>query len=234
MHHVVVERWSRGSSALHSRDARAKLLALAAFLLVVATTPANAHISFAAYAVVLLAGIFIAKLPAAGVLARAALILPFSGAFAALSWLAGDTTRAIALLERSYLSALAVLITASTTPLERMAAAMESLGVPRFLVLVIQFLYRYLFVISEQAQHMRLAAACRGGWRGRVGFRSAAGALAVLFARSYERAESVYRSMLARGFSGRYGSAGAGRFGAMDALFLVAVVLAAAVARLAP
>ena len=31
-------------------------------------------------------------------------------------------------------------------------------GAPRFLLMVAQFLYRYLFVISEEAQHMRKAA----------------------------------------------------------------------------
>ena len=38
MQHVVLERWSRGSSFLHDRDARAKILALLIFLVAVATT----------------------------------------------------------------------------------------------------------------------------------------------------------------------------------------------------
>jgi cobalt/nickel transport system permease protein len=35
-------------------------------------------------------------------------------------------------------------------------------------------------------------------------FRGAASALAVLFARSAERAESIHRAMVARGFDGRF------------------------------
>jgi energy-coupling factor transporter transmembrane protein EcfT len=47
---------------------------------------------------------------------------------------------------------------------------------------------------------MRIAARSRGGFR----FDAAAGALAVLFARAWERAEAVHQSMLARGFQGRF------------------------------
>ena len=70
-----------------------------------------------------------------------------------------------------------------------------------------QFLHRYLFVVSEQAQHMRLAAESRGSAGGsrfrRWRVRAATGALAVLFARSYNRAEGTYRAMLSRSFEGR-------------------------------
>ena len=37
MHHVVLEKWSRGESGLHRRDPRVKILALLIFLIVVAT-----------------------------------------------------------------------------------------------------------------------------------------------------------------------------------------------------
>ena len=56
---------------------------------------------------------------------------------------------------------------------------------------------------------MRKAALARGATvRGMAGnaarFRAAAGALAVLFARSYARAGEIHRAMLARGFPGYF------------------------------
>jgi cobalt/nickel transport system permease protein len=143
-----------------------------------------------------------------------------------ISWLAGEPWRALALVEKSYLSTVAVLLLASTTPLPLLLGGMERLGIPRLLVLVAQFLYRYLFVLSEQAQHMRLAAACREGRAGnrrRSGFGAATGTLAVLFARSYERAEGIHRAMQARGFSGRFALLHTPRFGARDGVFLFVV-----------
>ena len=226
MHHVLLDRWSQGASPLHRRDARAKILTLLVFLVVLATTPANAVAVLTTYAALLTAAILIAGLPLGSVLLRAMAVLPFSLTFGLISWLAGEPPRALALVEKSYLSTVAVLLLAGVTPLPLLLGGLERLGTPRLLVLVAQFLYRYLFVLSEQAQHMRLAAACRegsAGHRRRLNYRAATGALAVLFARSYERAEGIHRAMLARGFSGRFALLHAPRFGAGDGAFLLIV-----------
>ncbi len=134
--------------------------------------------------------------------------------------------RAEALVVKSYLSACAVLLLAGTTPLPTLVLGLESLGVPRFLTMVVQFLYRYLFVISEEAQNMRVAAASRGAtlrtFAGHAArFRAAAGALAVLFARSYARAGDIHRAMLARGFNGRFHLTITRRFTWADAALLI-------------
>jgi len=234
LHHVVVERWSRGSSPLHARDARSKLGALLVLLVAVSTTSPRAQLAFAGYAVLLLSALIAARLPLASVLARAALVLPFSATFALITWWAGDPARAISLAEKSFLSGLAVLLTIATTHWNDLVHGLEWMRVPRFLLLVIQFVYRYLFVISEQAQHMRLAAISREGTRraGSVRFRAAAGALGVLFARSWERAEGIHRAMLARGFSGQILSLEHMHFHAADIAFFFFAAAAAIVVRL--
>ena len=227
MHHVIVERWSRTQSVIHSRDARIKLLAALVFLIVVATTPPLEWLCFATYVTVLLIATLTAQLPLLGLLERAALVLPFSLVFGITTWLIGDHARAIGLFEKSYLSAWTALWLAGTTPLPRLLKAAEWFGVPRLLILTIQFLYRYLFVLSEQGQHMRLAAACRAGSRGaaRAMWRAAAGALAVLFARSYQRAEGIHRAMQSRGFTGTFPAVALGRFTLADAAFLALAVI---------
>ncbi|MEO8027291.1 MAG: energy-coupling factor transporter transmembrane component T [Bryobacteraceae bacterium] len=237
MHHVLVEQWSRGRSWLHRRDARAKLASLAVVLIAIGTIRIGAHVALAAYFALLLAATVAARLPVTSILLRAGTVLPFSGTFAVVSWLSGDPQRAIALVEKSYLSALAALILISTTPLPKLFAGLESLGVPRLINLVVQFLYRYLFVISEQAQHMRLASRCRGGGHGgfraanQNRFQAAAGALAVLFARSYGRAEGVHRAMLARGFAGHFPLLAPARLSLADGGFFLSALAAAVLVR---
>ena len=236
MHHVVLERWSRGESWLHRRDPRAKILALLFFLVLVATARGSL-LPAALDCVLLLAAFVSAGLPASGALTRSLVVLPFGAAFAVVSWLAGDPARAQALLVKSYVSAFAVLLVVATTPLPRLLKGLELLGVPRFLLLVTQFLYRYLFVISEEAQHMRVAAQARGGGRRaahrRAGFRAAAGILAVLFSRSYAHAAEVHQAMQARGFEGRFRLLALPRFGWADTAFLGAAVLLPVAMRLA-
>ena len=226
MHHVLVDQWSQGSSPLHARDPRAKLLVLLTFLVALATTAGDAVPTLVIDAAVLAAGILIAGLPLGRLLLRSMVILPFSLTFGVISWAAGEPLRAIALVEKSYLSTVAVLLLVGTTPLPRLLSGLEALGTPRLLVLMAQFLYRYLFVISEQAQHLRLAAACRQGNAGthrRGKFRAAAGALAVLFARSYYRAEGIHQAMLARAFAGRFVPLNPLRFRTADGLFTAAI-----------
>jgi len=226
LHHILLDRWGQGASPLHRRDARAKIVALLVFLILLATTPGNAVAILITDAALLASAILIAGLPLRGVLLRAMVVLPFSLTFGLISWLAGEPARALALVEKSYLSTVAVLLLAGTTSLPLLLGGLERLGVPRLLVLVAQFLYRYLFVLSEQSRNMRLAAACReGGARAARGFRfrAATGALAVLFARSYNRAEGIHQAMQARGFSGRFSILHFQRFGALDAAFMLSV-----------
>jgi cobalt/nickel transport system permease protein len=238
LHHIVLERWSRGASALHRRDPRAKIIALLVFLTALATSR-HALPELAAILFILVCGaLLLARIPLLAALARAALVLPFAAAFAAVCWLSGDPARGAAMALKSYLSALAVLTVVATTPLPVLLRGLELMRVPLFLLTVAQFLYRYLFVISEEAQHMSKAAAARGASDRRrpsykLRFRAAASALAVLFARSYERAQDVHRAMLARGFNGRLQPLFDLKFRAPDAAFVALASLAPIAARLA-
>jgi cobalt/nickel transport system permease protein len=229
LHHVVLEEWSRRSSVLHRREARAKIVAALLILVGMATTPAVTLEFTVFYACLIVPAAVMARLPLIGLAGRAALVLPFAACFAAISVFTGDTERAVSLVVKSLYSALTVLLLAATTPMPDLMRAGEQLGAPRMLVMVIQFLYRYLFVLSETAQHMRRAAASRGGWR----WGAAGGAAAVLFASAYQKAEGIHRAMLSRGFSGHITFGTARRFGPPDAAMLFGIATILLSARLA-
>ena len=240
MHHLVLERWSRGASAIHRLDPRAKIVPLLVFLATLATArralPELAAILFALLCCVLLA----ARIPILAAMARATIALPFAAVFAAACWISGDPVRGATLIVKSYLSALAVVAAVAATPLPALLRGMEMLGAPLLLLNVAQFVYRYLFVISEEAQHMRKAAAARGGGPGGAvfgargaRFRAAAGAMAVLFARSYGQARDIHHAMLARGFTGRLLPLSEPRFRRRDAAFSAMASFAAVAARFA-
>ena len=75
---------------------------------------------------------------------------------------------------------------------------------------------------------------CRGGFGGphQSRFKAAAGALAVLFGRSYERAEGIHQAMLSRGFDGQFRLLSAGRITAADIAFLAMAVMVPVALRL--
>jgi len=238
LHRLAPDRWAQGSSPLHRRDPRAKIIALLIFLIALATAHRGLPVFAAGLLALLVAALAWARVPIWGALVRAGIVLPFSAVFAAVSWIAGDPARGAPLAIKSYLSALAVLLVISTTPLPILLRGLEAMGAPHFLLDVGQFLYRYFFVISEEAQRMNQAAAARGGsarqWKlGGQRFRASAGALAVLFARSYARAGDIHRAMLARGFEGRFLVLGSPRFQRADMLFTAVASLAPLALRIA-
>lgn len=219
--HLAIERWSRQSSTIHRLDARAKMLASLGILLSITLSESPAVHTTCFVLVTMFA--LVARLPLGALLVRGLVVVPFVGGIALLNLWGGEPSRAGLILPRAYLSAYTVVLVLATTPFPKLLAGLESLGVPRFFLMVLQFLYRYLFVLYEQAQNMRRARACRAAHpRGGQMRRSAAGAIAVLFARSHARAEGIHRAMLARGFDGHFRMLDVSRFGGRDWLFLTA------------
>lgn len=217
MRHVIVDEWSRGSSFLHRRDARAKLAVLLLILLAIAVPRAFAGPALLGTAAVLALLLAVSRLPVPPFIARTAVVLPFAGVFASILAITGHPDRALLLIARSWLSAAAILLVVATTPMPRVLHAMRTFGVPTLLVDVIQLVYRYLFLLAEQVWRMRTAAAARGGYGD---WRAAMHTVASLFGRSYARATNLHGAMLARGFSGDMPVLVPGRFGARDWLLL--------------
>ena len=112
------------------------------------------------------------------------------------------------ILLKSWLSVQVALLLAFTTPFHELIDALRELRLPRLMVAIISFMYRYLGVLTEEADRMNRARASRsaaapegraGGpltWRARV----TGGMVGSLFLRSYERSERIYAAMQARGF----------------------------------
>jgi cobalt/nickel transport system permease protein len=231
VHYIVLDRLSRGSSFLHSRDARFKIVALLIFLTAIATNRPFRITAGLAYLAALGAGIALARLPVGWIATRALVVVPFSAVFAGISILTGNTEQGLTLVGKSYLSALAVLLVVASTPLPSLLTGFARLGVPAILVTIIQFLYRYLFVITDEARRMWLAAQLRGSALSKTSRKermiSAGGTLAVLFGRSLEKAEGIHMAMLARGFTGVMPGYETGRAGARDILFVLSAALIA-------
>lgn len=111
---------------------------------------------------------------------------------------------------KSWVSVQAALLLAFTTPFHDLVDGLRELRLPRIMVAIISFMYRYLGVIGDEAGRMNRAKAARSADDGRAGaggpLRWRAGVTGAmvgsLFLRSYERSERIYAAMLARGFDG--------------------------------
>jgi cobalt/nickel transport system permease protein len=102
----------------------------------------------------------------------------------------------------------ATLLTA-TTESDHILRSLRAFGVPRVFVATVSFMWRYVFVIGEEAQRLITARQARcarpeGKVGGSLGWRAgvAGNMVGSLFLRSVDRSERVYLAMLARGYNG--------------------------------
>lgn len=225
---LLGERYQEGSSLVHRLDPRAKLVLAVAYILSATLTPPGRWAALALLALLLAGSLAASRLNLVFVLKRSALALPFvmvalpllftrAGeelfTLSVLGWgLTASREGAVALgsiLIKSWLSVVAALVLACTTPFPDLVFAMRWLRLPAILVSTVSFLYRYMFVIAEEAGRLLRAREARSaslgkgsggtlGWRARV----LGGMVGSLFLRSYERSERIYVAMQARGFQG--------------------------------
>ena len=108
-----------------------------------------------------------------------------------------------AILVKDALAFLATILMVQVTPFRHVLSAMRRLGVPVTLVATLQFMYRYLFVLSEELDRMVTARRSRSFRRsGRLDWGLLTSLIGVLFLRTFERGERVQAAMLARGWDG--------------------------------
>jgi len=139
------------------------------------------------------------------------------------------------ILLRFALTVSAALALVATTSFPRICQGLDALKVPRVFVVQMLFLYRYLFVLIEEALRLRRARDLRRfGRRRGLRPRVAASLLSVLFLRTYERAERVYLAMCARGFDGHVRLARRLHFRWPDAAFVTVTLAACLILRLVP
>lgn len=139
--------------------------------------------------------------------------------------------RVLTISGKSWLSIQVALLLAFTAPFHELVDGLRGLRMPRILVAIIGFMYRYLAVMSDEASRMLRARASRSaqaegraggslGWRART-----TGALVgSLFLRAYERSERIYAAMQSRGFEGEFHHMTVRRIGAREWLALAALV----------
>ena len=246
MKHSFLDQYSEGNSLIHRLDPRTKLITTLAFILVVVLTPASQWPAFALYFVMVATLIIISRVPILYVLKRSLVIIPFvvliaifipffkggevAGSYNIWFWEVTVTHSGIQvflnILAKAWLSILSLILLTATTRFSHLLKGMEQLRLPRIMVMILSFMYRYIFVLVDEVMRMKQARDSRnlGGGRLRQ-IRTVGNMIGTLFIRSYERGERVYAAMMARGFDGQTRTLEKPGFGQRDLLFALALVL---------
>jgi cobalt/nickel transport system permease protein len=196
-----LEQYSRGDSPVHRLRAGSKL---SIALLIVFATLATRLVQWpvlVGIAGLLLLAAFASRVPAGFLLRRLLTLEPFVLGVALLTlFQPGGGLICATLIVRSSLCLFTMVLLASTTPFPELLAVLRWLRVPHLLVTTLALMYRYLFVLSCEAQRMQRARQSRTFSRRRwPGWRTLATVISQLFVRATSRAERIYAAMQARG-----------------------------------
>ncbi|RPJ13837.1 MAG: cobalt ECF transporter T component CbiQ, partial [Desulfobacteraceae bacterium] len=100
------------------------------------------------------------------------------------------------------LTAGSVLVLIASTGFNSVCMALEKMGVPRIFAVQLLFLYRYIFVLIDEASRMANARSQRSFDGKGKGVRVFGYLLGHLLLRTVDRAQRIHLAMLCRGFDG--------------------------------
>lgn len=245
MKHAYIDKHSNLDSLIHRLDPRIKIITLFAFIFFVISTKPNLFITFALYGSLITILIILSKIPLTFILKRSLVIIPFvlmiaifipffkkgevAGGYSFGTFRLTVSYDGIMVfwnvLIKAYLSILSMLLLITSTTFQDLLKAFENLRLPSIFIMIFSFMYRYIFVLQDELIKMRQAKEARtiSGSRW-FQIRSLANMLGVLFVRAYERAESVYIAMCARGFEGSIRTINSFHLRRNDLCFLLVII----------
>ncbi len=231
MHVHFLDPYQPRQSLIHELDPRVKFVLTLAFIFTTALIPAGAWPVYILLLAIMLSVEILSDLGMSYVLKRSMLALPFILAAvpviftvegrALLSIPLGPWTltitqtgleRFISITLKSWISVQAAIVLAASTPFPDLLQAMRAVKIPRLLVAIFALMWRYLFVLVDEALRLNRARAARSGvsdfpgarpggsvtWRARV----TGGLAGSLFLRALERSDRIYMAMVSRGYDG--------------------------------
>jgi cobalt/nickel transport system permease protein len=202
MHYDSIDRYARLDSPVHALATGPKLLAALGLVLLVALWPGAPWRVLGAVAALLVALAALSRVPPHFLLRRLLIAEPFALGVAALAlWQPDGLHIFLGLLAKSTLCLAAMILLTATTPFTDLLAALRRAHLPAVFVTTLALLYRYLFVLRDEAGRMRRARWSRSFAVTRAHrWRALATVAGQLFIRSTERAERIYAAMSARGW----------------------------------
>jgi len=238
--HSFLDQYSDRDSFIHRLDPRTKFIITLVFILAVISTPPTRWQVFALYLFLMATLIFVSRVPIFYVLKRSLVIMPFvlmiaifipffkegevAGSYNIWLWQVSVTYSGLQvlwnILAKAWLSILSLILLTSTTKMTNLLNGLEQLGMPKVMVMILSFMYRYIFVVVDEVMRMKQARDSRSFGGSRLWqLRTIGNMVGTLFIRSYERGERVYAAMLARGFDGQTRTLDSLNFRQADAYF---------------
>lgn len=229
MHLHFLDPYHERQSVIHALDPRVKLVLTLAFVLTMALLPIGAWPVYVLMLTISLSITILSELGVKYVLQRSLLAIPFVlaavpllftvpgpalvtvsiGSLSLTVTLTG-LERLVSIMFKSWVSVQVAIVFAASTSFPDMLLAMRAIKIPRLIVSLFGLMWRYMFVMADEAMRLLRARSARSGsieglrsggsiaWRAKV----TGGLAGNLFVRSLDRGDRIYSAMAARGYDG--------------------------------
>lgn len=213
---TYLDALSYQDTPVHRLDPRVKLLTTLLFVVCVLSFSKYELSGLIPFVIYPIALVTLGNLPMAYLLKKVLLALPFAffiGIFNPLldravlmhlgpMGISGGWVSFASIMIRFVLTVSAALTLIASTGFNSVCMAMERMGVPSSFAVQLLFLYRYLFVLTDEAVRMVRARSLRSfGGRG-MGPRVFSYMIGQLLLRTLDRAQRIHLAMRCRGFDG--------------------------------
>lgn len=240
------EKYLNINSSVHRTNPSVKIIIVIFYILIVVLTPSGENVQILLSGIPVIVFILLSKVPLLYIFSRSLVIIPFS-LFLSVSmpfYIPGHVLMrfnlfhfniAITLegihelagvLLKSYFSVLSMIVLTSTTSFPALMRGFKILYLPKTLIVITGFMYRYITVLAEEALIMLRARDCR--YFGHFSMRQikvTGNMVAILFIRTLERSERIYSSMISRGYDGEIRTINRDVFTWRDIVFAVLSVI---------
>ena len=200
MKHNFIDKYSSLSSPIHKISPKLKFVLFLAIATFISLFGVNTKI----LVFIFLFLIFVCKLskiPTKFFLTRILVISPFIFLIA-ISYLVSKQSflTILNVSLKSFIVILSVLILVQTTRFDVLIETLKEFKFPKFLLLLLSFIYRYFFVLTDEVEKMTFAVKLRQ--QEKFTAKTLTKLIGMLLIRSYNRAERINKAMLLRGWDG--------------------------------
>lgn len=202
MRHDFLDRYSRLDSAIHRLPTTAKLIAAICIITATVAVQFSQGWFFVLTAGVLLVIAALTTISWRFIFGRLFLLEPFALGIAIMTlFQENGGTVFLSILTKSTLCLFTVILLSNTTPFSDILQVLRRIRIPKLLITVLALMYRYLFVLIDEAERLSRARSSRTFSTGRLRkWNALASLIGQLFVRSTERAERIFAAMSARGW----------------------------------
>lgn len=220
MRHQFIDHHRAGNSLIHHADPRLKFLMMVIYIFVVVLVPYQFNRYLFYLAVIPVTFALISRVSLFHYVSKLAKVYPFvflisifipflptqnSSVFhiGFLNIYETGLHKFLLINGKAALAMLMSIILTTTTEFHFLLQGMEKLRVPTIIILILSFMYRFIFLLIDEAERMSMARKSRYIHLPLMKRLRAMGQqIGMLFIRTFERGERVYQAMEARGFRG--------------------------------